>query len=377
MIVNLITNRVVVMLFDERPKEVRKDLYNREKELHELKNAVNKPIILLTGMRRIGKTSVLKVFLNECTIPYALIDVRSSIRSYKSLYTIFSDILTQLNEKYVGNKLSNILKRITGVNILGVEIALSWDIKRRVSLQTILDRINKLGKTIIAIDEAQNFRGNLGGEIVSLLAHCYDYCENITFILTGSEAGLLYDLLGINNPNSPLCGRHLEEIRLEPFPKNTSINFLKKGFSEYKMNVDENLILYAVDKLDGVVGWLTELGSKAVKRKTLSKELIDEVAEMAVKITIEELTHFSQKYLYIVEAIAKGYSYWSEIKNYLERRLKTVIYDSELDRSLDSLEKRGYISRIRRGEYELLDPLLKNAFTTSITESNIKRIKLS
>ena len=114
-------------------------------------------------MRRIGKTSILKVFLKECTIPYALIDVRSSIRSYKSLYTIFSNILTQLNEKYVGNKLSNILKHIAGINIFGVEIALSWNIRRRVSLQTILDRVNKLGRVIIAMDEAQNFRGNLGG----------------------------------------------------------------------------------------------------------------------------------------------------------------------------------------------------------------------
>ena len=129
------------------------------------------------------------------------------------------------------------------------------------------------------------------------------------------------------------------------------------------MNVDENLILYAVNKLDGIVGWLTELGSKAVKRKMLSRELIDEITETAIKITIEELTHFSQNYLYIIEAIAKGYNYWSRIKDYFERRVKSIIYDSELKRYLNNLEKRGYIIKTQ-GEYELLDPLLKNAFTT-------------
>ncbi|MEM0085053.1 MAG: hypothetical protein QW743_03410 [Candidatus Methanomethylicia archaeon] len=113
---------------------------------------------------------------------------------------------------------------------------------------------------------------------------------------------MLYDLLRINQPNSPLYGRHLEEIRLERFSRDTSINFLKKGFSEYGMEVDEDLIIYAVEKLDGVVGWLNELGAKAVKMGILNKEIIDETMEKASKIVIEELTHFSRNYLHIVEA---------------------------------------------------------------------------
>ncbi|MEM2813913.1 MAG: ATP-binding protein [Candidatus Methanomethylicia archaeon] len=227
----------------------------------------------------------------------------------------------------------------------------------------MLDRINDLGEMVIAIDEAQNFRGNLSEVVTQILAHCYDYCRNISFILTGSEAGLLYDLLRIDQPNSPLYGRHLEEIRLERFSRDTSINFLKKGFSEYGMEVDEDLIIYAVEKLDGVVGWLNELGAKAVKMGILNKEIIDETMEKASKIIIGELTHFSRSYLHIVEAIAKGYSGWSEIKDYFERKKKTVVYDSELKRYIDNLIMRGYITRIIRGEYEILDPILKNTLT--------------
>ncbi len=115
--------------------------------------------------------------------------------------------------------------------------------------------------------------------------------------------------------------------------------------------------------MDGVVGWLNELGAKAVKMGILNKEIIDETMEKASKIIIGELTHFSRSYLHIVEAIAKGYSSWSEIKDYFERKKKTVVYDSELKRYIDNLIMRGYITRIRRGEYEILDPILKNTLT--------------
>ncbi|MEM2185006.1 MAG: hypothetical protein QXO99_07030 [Candidatus Methanomethylicia archaeon] len=109
------------MLFDERPKENRRDLYDRERELEELKKAMGKPIILLTGMRRIGKTSVLKVFLNECGMPYSIIDVRGPIKSYKSLYSMFSNVITQLNSKFYKGILSNLLKHINGVRIFDLK----------------------------------------------------------------------------------------------------------------------------------------------------------------------------------------------------------------------------------------------------------------
>ncbi|TDA31867.1 MAG: hypothetical protein DSO04_03205, partial [Hadesarchaea archaeon] len=53
------------MLFDDRPKEDRKALFDREKEVNELKKSLKHPITVVTGIRRIGKTSVLKVSLKE------------------------------------------------------------------------------------------------------------------------------------------------------------------------------------------------------------------------------------------------------------------------------------------------------------------------
>jgi Archaeal ATPase. len=53
------------VLFGERPKTNRSDLFGRERELNELKEKIDKPLLLLTGIRRIGKTFMLNLFLNE------------------------------------------------------------------------------------------------------------------------------------------------------------------------------------------------------------------------------------------------------------------------------------------------------------------------
>lgn len=118
-----------------------------------------KPIVLLTGMRRIGKTSVLKVFLKESGLPYALIDIREPVRSYRSLYSKFSNALTQLNKS---SSLASMLKHVKGVSMLGFEVSLSWA-PEEMAVEEIFDKLNQLGRRfLIAIDEAQNFRGILG-----------------------------------------------------------------------------------------------------------------------------------------------------------------------------------------------------------------------
>ncbi|WP_338602566.1 ATP-binding protein [Sulfolobus tengchongensis] len=351
---------MLVIYFDHRPKETKEDLYDREEELSQLHSSISEPIILLTGIRRIGKTSVLKVFLNDLDLPYALIDVRTPLSSYKSLYTIFSEVLSQINKKK--GVIKEILQHINGISFFGVNISLSWDPKTRPSLQAIMDRINEIGKVVIAFDEAQNLKGKIGNEFLSLLAHCYDYCKNVTFILTGSEIGLLYDFLKIEDPSSPLFGRHIEEIRLNRFSSEKSLDFLRQGFRQVGINASENVLEYAVEKLDGMVGWLTEFGYRCVKAKELRKEFVDEILELASKTVSEELSHFSKEYVIIIEGIAKGYTKWNEIKRYFEEKKKRTIYDAELRRYLDKLEKRGYVNRVDRGKYELTDPVVKNAF---------------
>lgn len=349
---------MLVILFDHRPKETRRDLYDREEELSALHSASSEPIILLTGVRRIGKTSVLKVFLNELEVPHALVDVRLPLTSYKSLYSLFSDILSQINKK---KSIKSYVEHINGISILGVNISLSWDPRDKPSLLTVMDNLNQAGRVILAFDEAQNLRGKLSNEFLSLIAHCYDYCRNMTFVLTGSEIGLLYDFLKMEDPSSPLYGRHVEEIRLNKFNEQESLDFLKQGFSQVGITTPAEVLNYAVKKLDGVVGWLTEFGYRCVKNRQVRRELVDEVAENAVRTVLQELSHFSKDYTMVVEALARGYGKWNEIKRYVEEKKRRVIYDAELRRYLVNLEKRGYVSRVERGRYQLTDPVITNA----------------
>ena len=66
------------MLFDPRPKQEKRDLFGRERELNRLLAAMGSrcPLILLLGVRRIGKTSLLKVALKEAGQPYIYLDLR-------------------------------------------------------------------------------------------------------------------------------------------------------------------------------------------------------------------------------------------------------------------------------------------------------------
>lgn len=65
------------MLFNPRPKERIEELFDREEEIKLLTNAVATPLTLLLGVRRVGKTSLLKSFLNSLEVPYIYLDLRA------------------------------------------------------------------------------------------------------------------------------------------------------------------------------------------------------------------------------------------------------------------------------------------------------------
>ena len=353
---------MIVIFFDGRPKETREELYGRENELRLLHSSLSEPIVLLTGIRRIGKTSILKVFLNEMDIQHALIDVRFPITSFRTLYSALSEALSQLNKK---GSLSSALGHIKGISFFGLSVSLSWKPEERASLLEIMDRVCETGRVVIAFDDTQNMRGKLGHEVLSLLAHCYDYCKNTTFILTGSEAGLLYDFLKIEDPSSPLYGRHIEEVRVSRFDEQNSLTFLKEGFRQAGIDAPKEVLECAVNTLDGIAGWLTEFGHRSVRIGKATNTVVEEVLQVAANSAISELSHFSSEYITMIRALSNGYERWGELKEYLERKNKRVVYDAELRRYLVSLEKRGYVTRTDRGRYTLIDPVIKNAFTQS------------
>ena len=154
------------------------------------------------------------------------------LRSLKPNYG-FADLYNLLSKAFTSklNKFVEILRGIRGVKILGTEIEIRWKGKDSISFSALLDYLNR-HRVIIAFDEAQKLRGSRSRMILNAPAHSYDFNENITFIFTGSEMGLLYDFLDVDNPESPLYGRFMHEITIERFSYDESIEFLKEEFEE-------------------------------------------------------------------------------------------------------------------------------------------------
>jgi len=55
-------------------------LYDREREIEDILSLIdeNRPLIVITGIRRLGKTSLLRIALNEAGREYVIVDLRAN-----------------------------------------------------------------------------------------------------------------------------------------------------------------------------------------------------------------------------------------------------------------------------------------------------------
>ncbi len=335
------------MLFDLRPKSSRKELFNREEELEVLDNSAKRgdPLILVLGIRRIGKTSLLKSFLENWSGIY--IDMRG-VRRMADLYRRVGEGLSSRIER-----LKKFLKDIRGIKILGVEVELKWKGRDSISLLGLLEELNKSGERIVVIfDEAQLIRPPILIEVRSSIAYAYDNLENITIILSGSEIGLLRNFIGISNPKSPLYGRYALELMVKRFPKDLSIEFLKRGFEEAGIRVNRSIIEDAVNLFDGIIGWLVFFGRSYID----GIKNINRILNIAVQLALSELDKLSRREKLVLKAIAMGAKSWSSIKRYVEEKEGIAIPKSSLSRIIGKLERLSIIK-----DYEFLDPIYREA----------------
>ncbi len=91
------------MLFSPYPKTKRKELFDRENELKEIEDAIRRGerLILLLGLRRLGKSSLLNVTLNELPNPSIKVDVRKTYSEFSSVnrYVIGKMLLSAMSGK--------------------------------------------------------------------------------------------------------------------------------------------------------------------------------------------------------------------------------------------------------------------------------------
>ena len=340
-----------------------KDIFDRESEIKLLKNSLDSPLIVIIGLRRTGKTSLVKSVLNDEKRTYIFLDMR---RFENKDYIVYKDFVQTLEREInrVVRKNRDLLSHfhIKGVQIMGVSVNFSWG-KDKAELSDIFSSLNEWaeekGEVIhIVIDEAQELIKLKGYSVLPSIAYAFDNLKNLNFIITGSEVRVKDKFLKFQDEDSPLFGRAHIEINVNPFDKQTAIEFLKEGFKEEGINFGDEERVF--DVLGGNPGWLTYFGY--IYTKTRDEErAIAETKNYAKRLLSKELCNFlkgrdKRRYLKVIETCKEGCS-WKEIKNSLEALEGREINDGTVHDVLNNLLEYSFL--IKDGEkYVIADKLL-------------------
>jgi Predicted ATPase (AAA+ superfamily) len=178
------------MLFSTEPKHSLNDLFDREEEIKKLRNSLNERMILLLGLRRIGKSSLVLSTLNSTDANFIFVDVRKvfdDVSKKVQAEKLYEEMYLSLLKLSKRERVKDILLRF-GLSLeYPVKIKFSID-ETRSNINKIFEALNELGKAVVVFDEAQYLRYSTIG-LRPLLSHCYDYMRGITLVFTGSEVG--------------------------------------------------------------------------------------------------------------------------------------------------------------------------------------------
>lgn len=146
------------MLFDTQPKTSIDELFGRKAEYLSFIDAIEKgrKFFIITGPRRIGKTSFLYASLNELEreygIPYAVIDARAAtVLNSRYPQKVIAERLYKaiMRKGFIGG----VISRIRGIKFGGLGVDF---LEEKFDIIDVLSAINEANDmAVIAFDEAQ------------------------------------------------------------------------------------------------------------------------------------------------------------------------------------------------------------------------------
>ena len=346
-------------LFDPEPKRKKNEFFDKEEELRAFLEAVGREkLIVVTGLRRYGKTSLILTGLNESGREYVFVDCRLLPSGMVSLRSFLDLLRSELSRKSWARRLLELLggfsisTQLTGVNV-GLESGRARD--------KLLEVLRGLEGRVLVLDEAQELRRS-GFRFDKLLAYAYDHLD-LTIVVSGSQVGLLYRFLRVRDPDAPLYGRPYREVRVSRLEQREAREILRKGFEEEGVRVDDRLIEEAVEALDGIIGWLAYFGYMKCREGLSLAETLETASRMAaseVEKTLEVYGPAKPRYLEALRVVATlGEARWSEIKRGVESRLGRVP-NNTLAGILKNLVDAGLLEKVGGG-YRVPDPLVRRA----------------
>lgn len=73
------------------------------------------------------------------------------------------------------------------------------------------------------------------------------------------------------------------------------MDFLRAGFKEFGLRIEERFLEEVVERLDGIPGWLTLYGNLVAIQKLEHERALQQAIYEGQKIVREELEHFLEK----------------------------------------------------------------------------------
>ncbi|MEM4312404.1 MAG: ATP-binding protein [Nitrososphaerales archaeon] len=352
------------MLLDPNPKTRREDFYNREKELEELINSLRRmeKLIVILGIRRIGKSSLLNVALSELDIPNIKLDIREIYFTKGSIskFHLYEALSEEINKLRRFKGLLRILSKVRGVTLAGLEVKLDWR-ERETSISSLLKAMDKWCERantnlVIALDEAQYLRFSGRVRYDGIIAWALDNLNRISFVLTGSEVGMLRDFLRLEQSDSPLYGRFVKTLKLERLERERAKDFLLKGLEQFKVS-PPNELEQVIDELDGLIGWLSHYGYTFATEGKADLMYFLNRASALVEEEMRKVLKGSERYLPVLKAVALGASTWSEVYNAISSKLGPIP-KSEISTLLSNLVGYGFLEK-RNDSYFIPDSVVK------------------
>lgn len=288
------------------------------KYLKEKKNSNKAEFIVLYGRRRVGKTELVKEFLEDGV--YHLVSSETS-----------RDQIKEFKQNLQGE-------------VQGIE-----DLKD--DWLTIFKNLAGELDTLI-IDEFQ-YLIESDKEILKKLQKAWDEHlkqTNITLVITGSSIGMMEN--EVLNYKSPLYGRRTGQWLLEPLKFSEATRFLPNYSTEQKIKA------YAV--LGGTPFYLNQFTDQKtvlenIEKQILTKgEILNEEAESLLK---QELRS-PKNYFSILKSVAEGKNRFNEIQNETSIQETSLSKYTKTLRNLHLLEKELPITaskKSRRGRYKIKD----------------------
>ena len=186
--------------------------------------------------------------------------------------------------------------------------------------------------------------------------------RRVAYLLTGSNIGMMELLL-----RRPFGG-HIPVEWVGSFSTQTARNFLMERFEALGRIVEDEVIDEIVSFTGGHPAYLNWFGEKCCKEVERGGEIPLELIRKLEEIIFERegLMHiFEEDLLRVSPKKGKVYLTFTEMAGHdLERpsqisKVAARLTSSEVILYLRRLEQRGFVRRMKRGRYEIVDEMLK------------------